>query len=97
MTAQEDRNIQPPEHFTTAAYHAVQANALTTADIIISHAVGRSSGGASGSCVTSTQVPGRSLKASPAVVQPGRTEACTSRTDKGAYLKRDEVGREQGP
>ena len=54
--------------------------------IVISRAVGRSSGGASGSWVTSTHVPGRSLRASPAVVQPGRTAACTSRTDNGAYL-----------
>lgn len=59
-------------------------------------AVGRSSGAASGSWVTSTHVPGRSLRASPAVVQPGRTDACTRRTDKGAYLKEEREGGREG-
>lgn len=38
--------------------------------------------------MTSTQAPGKSFSASAAAIHPGRTQACTKRTDNGAYLHR---------
>lgn len=76
-------NCAKRDHFNTIT---ITISVLTVTKSS-SRAAGRSSGGEFGSWVTSTQGPGSNFTASPAITHPGRTQACTRRTDRGAYLR----------